>query len=240
MKTVQNKSYFLPYNVNTLWNVMSQQRNETGIQFLLCMIQKALGKHSNAFIVHVFKETWRWNYHSMNVSGYWSVVGKWRMLSLKMLEGWIWYTTTNKNNNNKHRWRKDQRINWAVLLRRDCHRSDYLQMLETMIPCLNDLFENENEVYFQEDGDTPHFVFGVKRRWRVEFGTPPPTRIKITRIRDKFEVNGAVMQVCVRSPKKSLRQYSREKIQCSSNFASSKMETLNSDTFPCTKCERHR
>ena len=32
------------------------------------------------------KETWRWNYHSMNVSGYWNVIRKWRML-LKF-NGW--------------------------------------------------------------------------------------------------------------------------------------------------------
>ena len=73
----------------------------------------------------------------------------------------------------------------------------------------------------------------VQRSWRVEFGTPPPTRVTITRIRDKFEVNGtmqdvlksqcrrkrsstdnesadAVMQVFARSPKKSLRYRSRE------------------------------
>ena len=34
-------------------------------------------------------------------------------------------------------------------------------------------------------------VVEVQRRWRVEFGTPPsPTRVTITRIRDKFEVDG--------------------------------------------------
>ena len=76
-------------------------------------------------------------------------------------------------------------------------------------------------------------VVEVQRRWRVEFGTPPPTRVTITRIRDKFEVVGtvqdvlkarcgrkrsptdnesadAVMQVFARSPKKSSRQCSRE------------------------------
>ena len=76
-------------------------------------------------------------------------------------------------------------------------------------------------------------VVEVERRWRVEFGTPPPTRLTITKIRDKFEVDGtvqdllkgrwgrkrsstdnksanAVMQVFARSPKKSLRQCSRE------------------------------
>ena len=70
-------------------------------------------------------------------------------------------------------------------------------------------------------------VVDVQRRWRVEFGTPPPTTITITRIR--VEVDGtvqdvlkgrcgrkrsstdnesadAVMQVFARSPKKSLRQ----------------------------------
>ena len=36
----------------------------------------------------------------------------------------------------------------------------------------------------------------VQRRWRVEFGTPPPTtRVTITRIRDKFEVDGTVQDV---------------------------------------------
>ena len=72
----------------------------------------------------------------------------------------------------------------------------------------------------------------VQRHWGVDFGAPPP-RVTITRIRDKFEVDGtvqdvlkgrcgrkrsttdkesadAVMQVFARSPKKSLRQCSRE------------------------------
>ena len=38
-------------------------------------------------------------------------------------------------------------------------------------------------------------VVEVKRRLRVEFGTPPPTRVTITRIRDKFEVNGTAQDV---------------------------------------------
>ena len=67
----------------------------------------------------------------------------------------------------------------------------------------------------------------IRWRWRVEFGTPPPTRVTITRIRwnggryveksvgkkekstDNESAN-AVMQVFARSPKKSLRQCSRE------------------------------
>ena len=76
-------------------------------------------------------------------------------------------------------------------------------------------------------------VVEVQRRWRVEFGTPPPTRVTITRIRDKFEVDGtvrdalkgrcgrkrssidnnsadAIMQSFARYPKKSLSQCSRE------------------------------
>ncbi|KAJ4432738.1 hypothetical protein ANN_21376 [Periplaneta americana] len=76
-------------------------------------------------------------------------------------------------------------------------------------------------------------VFEVQRRWRVEFGTQPPTRLTITRIRDKFEVDGtvqdmlkgrcgrkrsstdnesvdAVMQTFAQSPKKSMRQCSHE------------------------------
>ena len=71
-------------------------------------------------------------------------------------------------------------------------------------------------------------VVEVQRRLRVEFDTQPPTRVTITRIRDKFQVDGtvqdvlkgrcgrkrsptdnesanAVMQVFARSPKKSFR-----------------------------------
>ena len=38
-------------------------------------------------------------------------------------------------------------------------------------------------------------VVEVQRRWRAEFGTPPPTRVTITTIRDKFEVDGMVQDV---------------------------------------------
>ena len=38
-------------------------------------------------------------------------------------------------------------------------------------------------------------VVEVQRCWRVEFGTPPPTSVTITRIRDKCEVNGTVHDV---------------------------------------------
>ena len=38
----------------------------------------------------------------------------------------------------------------------------YLQMLEIMIPHLNDLFEYENEVYFQQDGAPLHFHVNVR------------------------------------------------------------------------------
>ena len=40
----------------------------------------------------------------------------------------------------------------------------------------------------------PSFFF-LQRRWRVEFGTPSPTRVTITRIREKFEVDGTVQDV---------------------------------------------
>ena len=76
-------------------------------------------------------------------------------------------------------------------------------------------------------------VVEIQRRWRVEFCTPPPTMVSVTKIRDKFQVDGtvqdvlegrcgrkrsstdnesadAVMQFFARSPKKSLRQCSRE------------------------------
>ena len=39
------------------------------------------------------------------------------------------------------------------------------------------------------------YVVEVHRRWRVEFDTPPPTRVTITRIRDKLEVHGTVQDV---------------------------------------------
>ena len=35
----------------------------------------------------------------------------------------------------------------------------------------------------------------VQRRWSVKFGTPPPSRLTITRIRDKFEDDGTVQDV---------------------------------------------
>ena len=47
-------------DVHNLSNVISQQQNETEMQFLLCTIQKALENHSNAFIVlHMLNQTWR-------------------------------------------------------------------------------------------------------------------------------------------------------------------------------------
>ena len=86
-------------DVYTLWNFISQQRKETEIQFSLSMIQKALEKHSNTFtILHVFKQTWQWNYHSMNVSGYSNEWSGESWCSSTPLEGWIWYTTINSNN----------------------------------------------------------------------------------------------------------------------------------------------
>ena len=35
----------------------------------------------------------------------------------------------------------------------------------------------------------------VQRRWRIELDTSPPTSVTITRIRDKFEVDGTVKDV---------------------------------------------
>jgi hypothetical protein len=35
-------------------------------------------------------------------------------------------------------------------------------------------------------------VVEVQRRWRKEFGTQPPTRVTITRLRDKFETDGTL------------------------------------------------
>ena len=76
-------------------------------------------------------------------------------------------------------------------------------------------------------------VVEVQLHWRIEFGKPPYTRVTITRIRKKFEVDrtmqdvlkvrcgskrsytdsesaDAAMQVFARSSMKSLRQCSRE------------------------------
>ena len=79
-----------------------------------------------------------------------------------------------------------QRINWAILLRRDCHGSELPANVEFTIPRLNDLFENENEVYFQQDGAPPHFHVNVRNfvdrifneRWigRRESATDFPPR----------------------------------------------------------------
>ena len=38
-------------------------------------------------------------------------------------------------------------------------------------------------------------VVEFQGRWRVEFATTPPTRVTITRIRDKFEIDGTVQDV---------------------------------------------
>ena len=92
------------------------------------MIQKAWEKHSNTFIViHVFKQTWRWNYDSMNVSGYGSVIGKWRMCwGSTTLEGWILYTTTNKGNNNKNPRQVWSRCNGAKCAERSVRKKEKL------------------------------------------------------------------------------------------------------------------
>ena len=45
-------------------------------------------------------------------------------------------------------------------------------------------------------------VVEVQRRWRVECGAPQPTRVTITRIRDKIEVDGTVQNFVERSVRK--------------------------------------
>ena len=50
------------------------------------------------------------NHHSMNISGYWSVIGKWRMFfTFNGVGGLNWYTTTNKDNH-----KKNQRQLWSL------------------------------------------------------------------------------------------------------------------------------
>ncbi|KAI8791621.1 Protein of unknown function DUF4817 [Biomphalaria glabrata] len=64
----------------------------------------------------------------------------------------------------------------------------------------------------------------VRRQWRLEYGTEPPSRLTITRLQDKFEIHGtvcdvhkgrdesttAVLELFQRSPQKSSRQAARE------------------------------
>jgi len=38
-------------------------------------------------------------------------------------------------------------------------------------------------------------VTEVQRRRRNEFGTPPPTRVKVTNIRDQFEICGTMQNM---------------------------------------------
>ena len=77
----------------------------------------------------------------------------------------------------------------------------YLQMLEIMIPRLNDLFEIENEVYFQQDGDPPHFHVNVRhfldrtfnQKWRGRRGSAtefPPRSPDLTPL--DFYLRGTV------------------------------------------------
>jgi hypothetical protein len=35
----------------------------------------------------------------------------------------------------------------------------------------------------------------MQRRWRNEFGTSPPTHVKIARLRDKFDTDGTMQNV---------------------------------------------
>ena len=76
-------------------------------------------------------------------------------------------------------------------------------------------------------------VAAVRRQWRSEYGTEPPSRLTTTRLRDKFEIHGtvcdvhkgrsgrprtatsddsttAVLELFQRSPQKSSRQAARE------------------------------
>ena len=102
-------------------------------------------------------------------------------------------------------------------------------------------------------------VVEVQRRWRVQICTPPPTRITVTRIPNKFEFDGtvqdvlkvrcgrkrsstdnrsadAVMQDFARSPKKSLRQCSceigTEKSSVHRILRAQKWKPLHSETCP--------
>ena len=75
-------------------------------------------------------------------------------------------------------------------------------------------------------------VVEVRRRWRVEFGTPPPRRVIITRIRGKFEVGGPVQDVlegrCTRKRSSTDNESADAVMQV---FAGSPKNTLSLGTF---------
>ena len=53
-------------------------------------------------------------------------------------------------------------LSFTVLIGPYCIGQICQQMLKIMISCLNDLFKNENEVYFQLDGAPRHFHVNVR------------------------------------------------------------------------------
>ena len=69
-----------------------------------------------------------------------------------------------------------------------------------MIPCLKDIFENENDVYIQQDGAPPHFHINVRhfldrtfnQRWigRRRSATEFPPRIPDLTPLGNFEEHG--------------------------------------------------
>ena len=87
-------------------------------------------------------------------------------------------------------WSVIQRINWVVLLRRHCHRSDLPANVRNHDSTLNGLFENENEVYFQQDGAPHHFHVNVRnfldgtfnRRWIGQKGNATEFSLRSTEL----------------------------------------------------------
>ena len=51
---------------------------------------------------------------------------------------------------------------WSVFFEETVTGQTCLKILEIIITRLNNLFENENEVYFQQDGSPPHFHSNVR------------------------------------------------------------------------------
>lgn len=52
----------------------------------------------------------------------------------------------------------------------------------------------------------------IQRRWQIEFGIQPPTRLTISRVRDKFEMHGTVMNINKQSIGRKKTSTSKENI----------------------------
>ena len=76
-------------------------------------------------------------------------------------------------------------------------------------------------------------VVEVQRLWRAEFGTLPPTRVTITRIRVTFEVDGMVKDVlegrCYQVPA-SISRFNPSRLLPLSNFKENSLRHKTTNT----------